>query len=166
MSAMPVAFALRRCLVGLFALTLTACAATPAVPTPAISPTPTAPPMPALRADYVARGKKLYAQHCSSCHGANLQGQPNWKKPLADGKYPAPPHDDTGHTWHHPDSLLIDIILNGGNGTNGAIPSNMSSFKHVLNNDDAQAILEFIKSRWSAESRAYQWQRTSEVPTP
>ncbi len=157
---------LRFGLVGLFALTLFACAAGSSVPTPAINPTPTAPPMPVLRADYIARGEKLYAQYCTSCHGANLQGQPNWKTPLADGKYPPPPHDDTGHTWHHPDSTLIDIILNGGNGSNGTIPSNMPSFKQALNADDARAILEFIKSRWSAESRAYQWQRTSEAPGP
>ena len=51
----------------------------------------------------VARGEALYAKHCASCHGANLEGQPDWKKRLANGRLPAPPHDMTGHTWHHPD---------------------------------------------------------------
>lgn len=161
---MHLAPALRCYFVGLVALTLIACTAAPVASTPAIDPTPTAPPMPVLRADYVAQGEKLYTQYCTSCHGANLQGQPNWKKPLADGKFPAPPHDDSGHTWHHPDSLLIGIILEGGNGTAGAIPSNMPAFKQSLNENDAQAILEFIKSRWSEKSRTYQWQRTSQDP--
>ena len=28
---------------------------------------------------------KLYAGHCASCHGASLEGQPDWKSPLPSG---------------------------------------------------------------------------------
>lgn len=140
---------------------LAACAG--AAPTPAgpqFEPTATLPPMPALRANLVAEGQPLYQQHCASCHGANLEGQPNWKQPLPSGKFPAPPHDDAGHTWHHPDALLISIIHDGGNGSNGAIPSDMPAFKDTLNPQQTEAVLEYIKSRWSPQSRAYQWQMT------
>ena len=47
----------------------------------------------------VALGKRIYAEHCASCHGANLEGQPNWRIRKPDGRMPAPPHDSSGHTW-------------------------------------------------------------------
>jgi mono/diheme cytochrome c family protein len=45
---------------------------------------------PAWRAQ-VKLGAAVYARHCPSCHGASLEGQPDWKKHLADGSLPAPP---------------------------------------------------------------------------
>ena len=58
----------------------------------------------------IALGQRLYAENCATCHGADLEGQPDWQTPLANGRYPAPPHDETGHTWHHADALLERII--------------------------------------------------------
>src|SRR5690606_7280392 len=58
----------------------------------------------------LALGQELYAMHCASCHGADLEGQPDWKLPLPSGRLPAPPHDASGHSWHHPDSLLHRIV--------------------------------------------------------
>src|SRR3546814_6805220 len=57
---------------------------------------------------HVMQGKAIYAYSCAACHGAKLQGQPRWRERLANGRLPAPPHDDTGHTWHHPDAVLLD----------------------------------------------------------
>ena len=59
-------------------------------------------------------GRALYAQHCAACHGTNLEGQPDWRSPDESGLYPAPPHDETGHTWHHDDAMLTDYITRGG----------------------------------------------------
>ena len=61
----------------------------------------------------IALGQRLYAENCATCHGADLEGQPDWQTPLANGRYPAPPHDETGHTWHHADALLERIIRDG-----------------------------------------------------
>jgi mono/diheme cytochrome c family protein len=58
----------------------------------------------------VARGKAVYAARCASCHGVNLEGQPNWRERLPNGRSPAPPHDDGGHTWQHSVGLILDII--------------------------------------------------------
>ena len=56
----------------------------------------------------IFRGQRLYAYSCASCHGINLEGQPNWQSPDANAVLPAPPHDGTGHTWHHDDELLFE----------------------------------------------------------
>jgi mono/diheme cytochrome c family protein len=73
---------------------------------------PTMPVMPT--AVDIAQGKALYAESCASCHGANLEGQPDWRTPGPDGRLPAPPHDETGHTWHHPDRVLFQYTKLGG----------------------------------------------------
>ena len=65
----------------------------------------------------IVAGQSLYADNCASCHGANLEGQPNWQSPNTDGVLPAPPHDRTGHTWHHDDELLFEYTKLGGNAT-------------------------------------------------
>jgi mono/diheme cytochrome c family protein len=48
--------------------------------------------------EQVALGQQVYASFCVSCHGSNLEGQPNWQKKLPLGNFPAPPHEKTGHT--------------------------------------------------------------------
>jgi mono/diheme cytochrome c family protein len=83
-----------------------------------------------------------------------LEGQPDWKIRQEDGSYPAPPHDSTGHTWHHPDEQLLEIIARGGD---PALGSKMPGFENTLSADQMQAILAFIKSHWGDEERAFQW---------
>jgi mono/diheme cytochrome c family protein len=108
----------------------------------------------------VALGAEAYAAECASCHGADLAGQPDWQTRLPDGTYPAPPHDASGHTWHHPDALLLDYIRRGGAALiGGGFKSNMPGFADRLTEDEIQAVLAFIKSTWPAEVRARQEQR-------
>lgn len=109
-------------------------------------------------ADQVVQGRVVYAQHCASCHGDGLQGQPNWRIRNADGKLPAPPHDDTGHTWHHADEQLFRITKGGVRPPLApeGYESDMPSFAGVLTDEEIWAILSFIKSTWSEKSRAYQ----------
>ncbi len=114
-------------------------------------------PLPTLNPDLVTQGQGIYAQSCATCHGANLEGAMNWKQPLPDGAMPPPPHDTSGHTWHHPDSLLINIILNGGDPTYN---SKMPAFKGKLTDEEINAVLEFIKSKWGQQEREYQWWMT------
>lgn len=106
----------------------------------------------------IAAGKPLYERHCASCHGANLEGQPNWRERRADGRLPAPPHDDSGHTWHHPDEVLIAITRHGLKPplAPDGYQSDMPGFDGVLTEPEIRAVLAWIASRWSAESRAHQ----------
>jgi mono/diheme cytochrome c family protein len=118
------------------------------------------PPVPTLNPDRVAQGAALYAENCARCHGANLEGAPDWKRSLPDGSLPPPPHDRSGHTWHHPDTLLLDIIANGGN---PAFNSKMPAFKNKLSEEEMRAILAFIKSKWGKDEQEFQWWMTATV---
>jgi len=115
------------------------------------------PPVPSLAPERVARGAELYAANCGACHGPELQGASDWKRSLPDGSLPPPPHDSSGHTWHHPDGLLLDIIANGGNGGDPAYYSKMPAFHQELTPDEMRSILEFIKSKWGKDAREFQW---------
>jgi mono/diheme cytochrome c family protein len=108
-------------------------------------------------AEQVALGQQVYASFCTGCHGVNLEGQPDWQKRLPMGNFPAPPHDDTGHTWHHADQWLFDIVKHGGK--RHAPPryrSAMPAYQDMLSDAEIWAVLAFIKSRWSAPIRAQQ----------
>jgi cytochrome c len=96
----------------------------------------------------VEYGSHVYIVQCASCHGAKLQGQANWKVRNLDGVFPAPPHDATGHKWHHSDQLLFNYIKKGGKALmSGGTKSGMLAFGDVLNNDDIWAVLAYIKSQ-------------------
>jgi mono/diheme cytochrome c family protein len=105
----------------------------------------------------VAAGQAVYAAQCARCHGASLEGQPNWRERMANGRLPAPPHDDSGHTAHHPDEVLFGITKHG------LVPyapagyeSDMPAFEGVLSDDEIAAVLAYIKSRWSEDIQARQ----------
>jgi mono/diheme cytochrome c family protein len=100
----------------------------------------------------VALGERVYAQHCAACHGAKLEGQPDWRKRLANGRLPAPPHDETGHTWHHADRVLFGITRNGLVPPNAPpnYESDMPAFAGKLSDDEIWAVLAYIKSRWTS----------------
>lgn len=102
----------------------------------------------------VAAGKAVYAAQCASCHGVRLEGQPNWRSRNPDGTLPAPPHDESGHTWHHPDELLFDVTNRGGQASAPAgFTSAMPGFGEALSDDRIWAVLAYIKSRWPARIR-------------
>ena len=105
----------------------------------------------------IAQGRQLYAANCASCHGANLEGQADWQRPLPSGRMPAPPHDASGHTWHHPDGVLFRVTREGPAAVvGGGYESDMPGFRDVLGDEEIRAVLTFIKSTWPDRERAYQ----------
>ena len=109
-------------------------------------------------AQVVAQGGAIYAARCAACHGARLEGQPNWRERDASGKLPAPPHDASGHTWHHPDQVLFDITKYGvAKAAN--MPdyvTAMPKYEGVLTDGEIVAVLSWIKAQWPAKIRAQQ----------
>jgi mono/diheme cytochrome c family protein len=95
-------------------------------------------------------GKQVYDANCASCHGPNGEGE-NPSAPLepgSDGLFPAPPHDETGHTWHHSDAL-IEQIIREGRIDEGFKP--MPAFGDQLTDEEIDAVMAYIKTWWTSE---------------
>jgi mono/diheme cytochrome c family protein len=115
----------------------------------------------AVSVERLAQGRQLYEANCAACHGAELEGEADWRQRRADGTLPAPPHDETGHTWHHPDQQLHAITKEGTAAfAPGDYKTNMLGFGEILNDDEIQAVLDYIKSRWPEQIRARQAEMT------
>ncbi len=112
----------------------------------------------------IAAGAALYAENCAACHGANLEGQEDWRSPGDDGRLPPPPHDETGHTWHHGDQLLFEYTKLGGRALMAAqgleFDSGMPSFGDQLSDQEIWNILGYIKSTWPERIQEIQAVRT------
>jgi mono/diheme cytochrome c family protein len=104
----------------------------------------------------VTLGRQVYMEACASCHGENLEGQPDWRVRLENGRLPAPPHDATGHTWHHPDEQLFGMTKIGIAAFAGldGYETDMPAFEGVLSEAEIWAVLAYIKSTWPPRIRA------------
>ncbi|ACM33632.1 MULTISPECIES: c-type cytochrome [Diaphorobacter] len=100
-------------------------------------------------------GERIYAQQCAACHGAKGEGQADWREPGADGLLPAPPHDPSGHTWHHPDEQLFAITKQGLAQliNQPDYRTAMPIYGGVLSDDEIVAVLSWIKAQWPPEIR-------------
>jgi mono/diheme cytochrome c family protein len=137
-------------------------------PLVALAITPTLPPLPTLVSAEVVLGQQIYVEQCAACHGQNAEGQPNWKQPDANGNLPSPPHDDSGHTWHHADGLLYEIIRDGFRDPLKPpdSPLTMPAFGDKLSDAEIRVVITYFKSLWSEESRLFQWEVTQQQPFP
>lgn len=104
-------------------------------------------------------GQVLYMEFCASCHGANLEGQPDWRQRLPNGRLPAPPHDATGHTWHHSDEQLFRIVKDGLTALAPGYETDMQAYAGVLDDAQIEAILDYIKGTWPEREREIQQSR-------
>lgn len=86
-------------------------------------------------------GESLYQANCLVCHG-DREG-----KGATAG---ASPHNETGHTWHHPDAQLKEWVLNG------RLFLGMPAFKDKLTEADVEAVLVYLKTWWTPEQRESQ----------
>jgi mono/diheme cytochrome c family protein len=115
-------------------------------------------------------GRALYDTYCAACHGTNLEGAPDWQRPGPDGLFPAPPHDETGHTWHHGDRFLFDYVARGGQAVLDDLGVNFTSampaFGDLLQEDEIAAILDFIRQSWPEDIRTIQAARSAAEDTP
>lgn len=115
---------------------------------------------PAAAQSQIERGRQVYGEHCAACHGDRLQGEPghpDWRQRKPNGRLPAPPHDETGHTWHHSDEQLFAMTKHGPAKLIGDpdYQSDMPGFSGVLSDADIRAVIAFIKSTWTGKAKAY-----------
>ena len=101
---------------------------------------------------YVKMGEKVYLEQCASCHGVNLEGQVAWQDTMVDGMRLAPPHDKSGHTWHHPDEMLFNLTKYGFRAMiNNDNKVSMPVYDGILSDEEIIASLSYIKFTWPEE---------------
>lgn len=97
----------------------------------------------------VTQGRAIYEKNCAVCHGGNLEGEANWRNRSPEGLLPAPPHDESGHTWHHSDEDLFRTTKYGVRAiVGGDYQTKMPIYDGVLSDEEIIAVLSYIKSRW------------------
>lgn len=126
-------------------------------------PVPSSPPPKIDHTDsaMVDVGRRVYREACAACHGANLEGQPRWRDKLPGGRLPAPPHDVSGHTWHHPDPVLFTITKKGPAAYPEGYLTDMPAFADRLTDEEIAAVIAFIKSTWPEDILRRQLQTTA-----
>jgi len=110
-----------------------------------------------IKANKSEIGKQIYEANCSACHGINLAGADNWQEGVdSDGQRLPPPLNGTGHTWHHSDKLLQGIIKNGIGFYVKDYKGKMNGFGEVLNDQQIDLVLGYIKSYWKKDVYEHQ----------
>ena len=92
----------------------------------------------------VDQGESIYMTNCAICHGADAGSTPEWRKAMADGRYPPPPLDGTAHTWHHDLESLQRQINQGGTRYQGWMPA----FGDSLRAEQVEAVIAYLQSLW------------------
>ena len=67
-----------------------------------------------------------------------------------------PPLNGTGHAWHHSDKLLHGIIKNGIGFYVKDYKGKMNGFGEVLNDEQIDLVLGYIKSYWKKDLYEHQ----------
>lgn len=138
------------------ALLLAACSGPPATPLTIelIHSTPTS----VFDDPVLQQGERIYQRYCAHCHGYEGEGQivDSVEHTLALGYHLVPPHDATGHTWQHPDALLVRVIREGVENPLHLYP--MVGYEGRLTDEEIASIVAYMKLWWTDEQRAYQEQ--------
>ncbi len=109
----------------------------------------------------IAQGQILYGTHCASCHGADLEGQLDWRRRSDNGRMPAPPHNEDGHTWDHADRDLFAITKRGIGAVVPRYQSGMPVFGGILSDAEIIVVFADIKSTWPDRQRVFQAEVTA-----
>jgi mono/diheme cytochrome c family protein len=106
------------------------------LPAPTVASAESAPVLAALDPGAVVRGQELFAQNCTTCHGAAGRGD----GPDA-ASLPRPPADlTTGHAIPHADEDYIYWIENGIEGTG------MPAFGGTLDREEVRDVVAYVRS--------------------
>lgn len=110
----------------------------------------------------LAQAQTAYETHCAHCHGYYLEGQlsSTVENTVEIGLHTVPPHNSEGHTWQHPDQLLIRTIQQGIQNPLNHFP--MVGYESVLDEDDILGIIDYMRLYWTDEQIEYQAWLTDE----
>lgn len=129
---------------------------------PRLNARATPPTASAVVSAQVAGGQQLYEANCQTCHGGPTGG--------AMMDYP-PKHNANGHTWHHADCELTEIIKTGAGPMIDMMREMMAppgaptmpAWREKLTDGEIDAVLAYIKTMWTPEERDVQAEVTQET---
>ena len=104
-------------------------------------------------ADTLALGAEVYQRSCVQCHGGPTGGEISDIPPV---------HNDNGHTWHHPDCLLQEIVRDGLPPRADPDHPVMPAFGNELTAEEIDAVIDHISTWWTPEQREQQAAATAE----
>lgn len=95
-------------------------------------------------AQQVALGQQIFQANCARCHGVGAEGAANWRQRDADGHFPAPPINGSGHAWHHSLEVLSASIMTGSPNGQGKMPA----WNGKLSEQEVEAVIAWFQSLW------------------
>lgn len=115
----------------------------------------------------IEAGRRIYQAQCAACHGARGEGQAGWERLNPAGELPAPPHDRTGHTWKHSDAMLHRVVSEGWRDPfNKTKRLTMPAFGQTLKTAEIRAVIDYLKTLWTPQQRAFQREESRKAPFP
>lgn len=100
----------------------------------------------------IEKGKELYDEHCSVCHGENAVGQ-DPEHPAGgtnpEGKIIAPALNGSGHASHHSTQGLFNLIKKGPSQKNSPMPT----WEKVLSDKEIHLIIDYFQSLWPKDHK-------------
>lgn len=135
---------------------LIACTYAPRTPAPQQPTVASAFTVPTMIDPVLSQGQSLYNRWCAHCHGYNGEGQlaSTVENTLNLGMKTVPAHDSTGHTWQHPDNLLVQVIKKGIQ--NPLNHYQMPAFEGTLTDTEINSLLSYMRQWWTDEQRQHQ----------
>ena len=103
--------------------------------------------------DTLALGAEIYQRSCVQCHGGPSGGKISDVPPV---------HNANGHTWHHPDCLLHEIVRDGMPPRADPDHPVMPAFGGELTEQEIGAVIDHISTWWTPEQREQQAAATAE----
>ena len=93
----------------------------------------------------VIQGETIFSAQCASCHGGQAEGlTDDWRQRLEDGSFPPPPLNGSAHAWHHPLSVLMQVVNEGGEPLGGKMPA----FADILTEHEKRAAIAYFQDFW------------------
>jgi mono/diheme cytochrome c family protein len=96
----------------------------------------------------IARGARLYQEHCAQCHGPEAQGHPDWQHAKQQGYAAAPPLDGAGPVANRRKAEMIDIIRNGVK--QDGVPV-MPSWKGRVSDEEIEDVITWYQALWPSQ---------------
>jgi thiol:disulfide interchange protein DsbC len=90
----------------------------------------------------VQQGMQIFERKCAGCHGDRAEGDPQWRRPDAEGDYPPPPLNGSAYAWRYSLDELRERVRIGRKRDGQAV------MKRRLSEAEIDAVIAYFQSTW------------------